>query len=226
MGTGKGIVVGGVDTGIDSTHPTFRFEDGSTRVAWLLTWASRPGTTRSSRRASAATTRTRSRAIFDADEIDEMLESGALPEDVHDFAGHGTHVMSIARGNGRTGSTKAATRSGIAPEATIVFASPSINGGFADDEVLRGVDFVFERAEAMGMPAVVNLSLGGDDGPHDGTSMLEAGTAAFVGDDKPGRVIVTAAGNSGALYQIGDTSRSASTPRCTSRSTRRPRCRS
>src|SRR5687767_6789877 len=37
-GTGKGVVVGVVDTGIDITHPAFRDEDGKTRIAWLLTW--------------------------------------------------------------------------------------------------------------------------------------------------------------------------------------------
>ena len=49
------------------------------------------------------------------------------------------------------------------------------------------------------MPAVVNLSLGGDYGPHDGTSVVETGLAAFVGDAFPGRVLVVAAGNSGEI---------------------------
>src|SRR5262249_55515282 len=52
---------------------------------------------------------------------------------------------------------------------------------------------------------VINLSVGGDYGPHDGTSVLEKGLAALVGDDKPGRAIVVAAGNSGALFKAGDT---------------------
>ena len=59
----------------------------------------------------------------------------------------------------------------------------------------------------MGLPAVVNLSLGGDFGPHDGTSVLERGLSAFVGDDKPGRVIVVASGNSGgepAIFSSAD----------------------
>jgi subtilisin family serine protease len=34
--------------------------------------------------------------------------------------------------------------------------------------------------------------------------MLEKGLASMVGDDKPGRAIVVAAGNSGALYQLGE----------------------
>jgi hypothetical protein len=47
------------------------------------------------------------------------------------------------------------------------------------------------------------MSVGGDFGPHDGTSPLEKGLSAMVGDDKPGRAIVLAAGNSGTLYTIG-----------------------
>jgi len=59
---------------------------------------------------------------------------------------------------------------------------------------------VFDRAEALGMPAVVNLSLGSDFGAHDGSSALEQGLSAMVGATFPGRSIVVAAGNSAGLY--------------------------
>jgi hypothetical protein len=92
---------------------------------------------------------------------------------------------------------------GVAPEATLIIASPPSGSGFQDADLLNATRFIFERAEAMKMPAVVNLSVGGDFGPHDGTSSLEKGLAALVGDKKPGRAIVVAAGNSGAMYQMG-----------------------
>src|SRR5262249_22015688 len=53
-------------------------------------------------------------------------------------------------------------------------------------------------------PAVLNLSLGSDYGPHDGTSPIEKGLLSLVGDDKPGRAVVLAAGNSGALLAPGN----------------------
>ena len=202
-GTGKGVVVGVVDTGIDTTHPAFFDEDGNSRIAWLLTWGPPRGIHPEIEDAMGCTDPAQSQcAVFAA----EDLPTADIAEDLHDFVGHGTHVTSIAAGTGRRNANQVIPPKyvSIAPEATIVFAAPSKNGGFADDEIIRGTKFVFDRADAMGMPAVVNLSLGGDFGPHDGTSLLEAGVAAFVGDDKPGRVIVAAAGNSGGLYQVGD----------------------
>lgn len=41
---------------------------------------------------------------------------------------------------------------------------------FYEDTVVDGVRFVFEAAQALGKPAVVNLSLGGHGGSHDGNS--------------------------------------------------------
>ena len=52
----------------------------------------------------------------------------------------------------------------------------------------------------MKLPAVVNLSLGGDAGAHDGTSELEQTLSSLVGPDIHGNAIVVAAGNSADLF--------------------------
>ena len=67
------------------------------------------------------------------------------------------------------------------------------------DDVLLGVGFLFDRATALGQPVVVNLSLGSDFGPHDGTMAWEQTLASYVGPDHPGRALVVAAGNSGSI---------------------------
>jgi subtilisin family serine protease len=143
-------------------------------------------------------------AIYSAADLDAILAGeldAPLPGDVQ---GHGTHVTSIAAGNGGLMPNTTSPYVGVAPDATLVIVSPSSTIGFQDTDLLNAARFVFDRAEALAMPAVVNLSVGGDFGPHDGTSALEKGLASLVGDDKPGRAIVVAAGNSGAMYKIGE----------------------
>jgi subtilisin family serine protease len=204
---GKGAVVGIVDTGIDVTHPSFRAPDGHTRIAWLLTWGSPRGVHADVEAAMGCTDPSQAPcAVYSAADIDAILASGSVPVDLRDDVGHGTHVAGIAAGNGRNADGSKEQYVGVAPGATIVMAAPGHGGGFPDDVVVRGTKFVFDRADALGLPAVANLSLGGDYGPHDGTSPLERALESFVGDDKPGRAIVVAAGNSGALYKVGDVS--------------------
>src|SRR5204862_40707 len=70
-----------------------------------------------------------------------------------------------------------------------------------NDDLIRGVGFLFDRADEMKMPVVANLSLGGDFGSHDGTMLWENTLAAFVGPDHPGRALVVAAGNSGSVAE-------------------------
>jgi subtilisin family serine protease len=205
---GTGVVVGIVDTGIDITHPDFRDENGKTRIKWLMHSAA--PTTDCHRDAptdvcledkfGCRDPKQSPCEILDSNDIDAMIASKKIDAQIRDFDGHGTHVTSIAAGNGGpiAGTPKYV---GMAPHAALVVAAPSLPGfGFGDADVLNSARFVFDRADALGMPCALNLSIGGDFGPHDGSSALEEGLAAMVGDDKPGHAIVVAAGNSGSLY--------------------------
>jgi subtilisin family serine protease len=204
LGTGKGVVIGVVDTGIDVTHEDFRDAAGNTRIAWLLQGGREPAGLHPDLEDQFGCTDPKQVecAVFSGADLDAMmngLSALALPGDSF---GHGTHVTSIAAGNGGLSTGKPRTYVGLAPDATLVIASPSSEAGFQDVDVLIGAQFIDDRAKALGMPAVINLSLGGDFGPHDGSSVLERGLVALTGDNKPGRAIVAAAGNSGSMYQI------------------------
>jgi subtilisin family serine protease len=206
-GDGAGVIVGIVDTGIDIHHPDFLDKDGKTRIAWLLNAEAPRGLHPEVEHAFGCDDPKQSPcAIYAAADIDALIAQGSTA--IHDAEGHGTHVTSIAAGNGGISIHASPKLAGVAPGATLVIASPSTDGGFFDADVLRAAKFVFDRAAAVGtgapLPLVCNLSLGGDFGPHDGTSALEHGLSALVGDDKPGRAIVVAAGNSGGLIDVGD----------------------
>ncbi|HHH30431.1 MAG TPA: serine protease [Polyangiaceae bacterium] len=201
---GTGVVVGIVDTGIDAAHLDFRNEDNSTRVAWLIQRQEPVGLFPELEDAYGCTDPNQSPcAIFDASAINAQLT--LTPDGApRDFDGHGTHVTSIAAGNGGSFLVDNPKYAGVAPKATIIVSAPSAGSGFADPDIINSARFIYERAEAMGMPAVVNVSLGSDFGPHDGTSLLEQGLAALVGDSFPGRVMTVAAGNSGTIYNLED----------------------
>ncbi|MBN2209637.1 MAG: S8 family serine peptidase [Candidatus Coatesbacteria bacterium] len=182
---GSGVVVGDVDSGIDWTHLDFRSADGGTRLIslWDQTLSGDPPAG-----FSYGTELTR-------DEINAELAAGDPPiwTPGLDEEGHGTHVMSIVASNGRCG----AGFSGVAPAASIVFTKVSFSSDFGTDRVLDGVNYIFQKAESLGLPAVVNLSLGYNVGSHDGTSLACQAIDALTG---PGKVIVNSAGNS-AYYE-------------------------
>src|SRR5215813_4908974 len=96
-----------------------------------------------------------------------------------------THEAGIAAGSGRaTGAGLPAGRYvGMAPGADLVIVKGTrgSGNGFSDTDIADGVRFVFERAAALGRPAVVNLSIGAESTAHTGHSAMEEMLSALVG---------------------------------------------
>lgn len=182
--TGGGVLVGIVDTGIDLAHLDFRRADGTTRIISLWDQTSTAG-------APPAP------FSYGSEWNSAAINAGSVVSP--DELGHGTHVAGIAAGNGRGGvaGLDANRYVGIAPDASlcIVKADFSDPAGASAADIIDGVAYVFAKAAALGMPAVVNLSLGSQEGPHDGTHPVDEMLEAMTG---PGRIIVAAAGNEGA----------------------------
>jgi hypothetical protein len=196
---GTGAAVGIVDTGIDPTRPDFRDpQTQKSRIAWMLDLSMKPLGLHPDLEATYGIYDDNKNlvggAVLTGQDIDDLIAQGkTLPVDVN---GHGTHVASIAAGNG--GGTPYI---GMAPEATLIIArvTRDTTGSFGTGDTLDGVTFVYDMADALHLPVVTNLSLGTDFGPHDGNSVWEQSLAAFVGPDHPGHVLVAAAGNSGSI---------------------------
>lgn len=200
LGTGTGVVIGVVDTGVDVAHPDLRRADGASRVAWYIDFGSDPAGRHPELEAAYGcepSSGLRCQVLSAAD-LDDRLQNAVSGDEPRDPLGHGTHVATIAAGNGNADPSGAFV--GVAKDATLIVARITGEGGsIADSDVLLATRFVFDRASELGTPAVVNLSLGGDFGAHDGSSELSQALASFVDGDQPGRAIVVAAGNSGQL---------------------------
>ncbi|ACF12707.1 peptidase S8 and S53 subtilisin kexin sedolisin [Chloroherpeton thalassium ATCC 35110] len=185
---GTDVIVGVVDSGIDEDHADFNTTSGS-RILYL--WdMSGSGNSPSS-------------YDYGTEYTQSQITAGQCNQSDDD--GHGTHVTGIAAGNGRAESGF----TGIAPDADIIFVKGYRDvDGFYSDDVINGCAYIFERADKVNKSAVVNLSLGGHVGPHDGTSLYEQALSNLVDE---GKIIVAAAGNSGSSlvhvnYETGGSS--------------------
>jgi subtilisin family serine protease len=182
--TGKGVIVGVVDSGVDINHETFKNADGVSRIRWIWDMSDSSGDP--------------PQGILCGDPPgsipcggtectpDDLLGNGCIEiDDRH--GGHGTHVLGIAAGRG----TESGLYRGVAYDADLIVVKL---GGWTTNELLEGVNYIFTRAGEEGKPAIVNLSLSAFRGPRDGSSLLEQYLDALTG---PGRIIVAAAGNNG-----------------------------
>jgi subtilisin family serine protease/CheY-like chemotaxis protein len=189
--TGRGVVIGIIDCGCDFAHPRFRWADGSTRL--LALWD----------QTGVEEGPCAFGALYKADRINAALQVKAPYDYLKYHPGveaHGTHVMDIA-----AGCKDGAWKSGIAPETNLVFVELStadvpwegeqtLDRSFGDSvHFVEALEFIFRTADDR--PCVINVSLGFDTGPHDGTTLVEQAIDALV-NAAPNRAVVIAAGNS------------------------------
>lgn len=161
---GSGVVFGLCDTGFDPSNPNFLTADGS---------------------------ESRVRRIFYYDEDlgtkeihdNEIAVAAYSTDDPSNY--HATHVAGIAAGALDNGYR------GMAPGAEIVFCGTR---HLTDPTILAGIEDIVAYAKSVGKPAVVNLSIGSYNGPHDGSSLFNR-YLDLLGEEA---IICLASGNEGA----------------------------
>jgi subtilisin family serine protease len=210
---GEGVIVGIVDFGMDFMHKNFRDDNGSRILAlWDQT---APGDSRFIQPFGYGRLYTKGDIGAAIEASEKVTEKGnaervcaaayrALgyepPADsLFQVGAHGTYVADVAVGNGNGTGKDAA---GYAPKADIVFVeistqpgAPMVGQSFGDSaQLLEAVKFIFDYAGDR--PCVINLSLGTNGGPHDGTTLVEEAIDRLLSDpEKPNRAVVVAAGN-------------------------------
>lgn len=163
--TGKNTVVAIIDSGINYTHKDFINSDGTSRILylWDQTINGNPpigflsGT------------------LYTNQDINEAINSSnpyeIVPE--RDTLGHGTHVASIAAGNGNASNGR---YKGVANESSLIIVKLGNKGqeSFArTTEIMRAIKFILDRSIELNMPVAINISFGTNDGSHSGNSLFE-----------------------------------------------------
>lgn len=190
--TGRGVVVGVQDIGFDLTHPNFYSADMSQyRIKALWDQLSR-------------------------DTIGSTLYVGrdyvgrdALLKLEHPIDGetqtHGTHTAGIAAGSGAEGNGDISPYRGMACDADLVLVDNAADNAslidpkdyykftYATDAL--GFKYIFDYAERMHQPCVINFSEGSSQDFHGYDQLYYELLAKLIG---PGRIIVSSAGNDGA----------------------------
>jgi hypothetical protein len=188
--TGKGVITGIVDSGMDPNHINFKNEDGTSRIR-QLTYV----------RANAAGTDAIS--TYYGDDYPDRPISLYTTDSNESY--HGSHTMGIMAGGYRGQITypkqvgehdvEIVTEDnpyyGVAYNSDIVASCGTLGDGY----IALGVEHILDYAYLHEQPAVINLSLGSNSGPHDGRAMLNR-YLELAGEEA---IICVSAGNEGNL---------------------------
>ncbi|MDE6126202.1 MAG: S8 family serine peptidase, partial [Muribaculaceae bacterium] len=170
---GNGVIVGIFDMGFDPNHINFIDSDGNSRVKHMNTYMQRyegvaPTVSRNETPSAIAR--------FTTDSSDDT---------------HATHVIGTAAGSFSEGAN--ADYAGVAPEAEIFMC-----GGYGSSaEMALAFDDMTKYAASVGKPLVINLSLGDNEGAHDGTDEFSVMLDEIA--ERTGAHFFLAAGNEGTF---------------------------
>ncbi|HCT64868.1 MAG TPA: peptidase [Lachnospiraceae bacterium] len=195
--TGRDVLIGFIDTGIDYTQKVFQYEDGTSKIKYIYD-QSIPGNSPEGFPIGTEYTNEQINAALASDTPYDIVPH-------KDNAGHGTFLASVAAGR----STE--TFVGAAPDSEIIMVKlkkaypfyldrfcvpPEQENAFGGASVMFGLKYILEKAVELHRPAVVCLGLSSSYDSHDGFSPLEE--CLFFMANIPGICICTSIGNESA----------------------------
>jgi subtilisin family serine protease len=171
--TGKGAILGVIDSGIDYNLPVFRDKDGNSKI--LYYWdQSIQGTPPEGFQEGT---------LYTNEDINKAIK-GEIKIPISATSSHGTHVTGIC--------------AEIANEASIIAVRVGrrVTDTFSKStEFMRAIKFILDKALELKMPVAINISYGSNEGSHKGLSLFEQYIDDMCSFWKNN--IVVAAGNNG-----------------------------
>lgn len=196
--TGRGIIIGIIDTGIDYQHPAFLYNDGTSRI--LSIWDQ---TIQGDNPPVGFT--------FGTEYSRESINIALRSEDPltivpsTDVIGHGTSIASIIAGRNNPDNSF----TGVVPEAELVVVKlkepkPNLKEiyfvrpeaiCYEESDIMLGLRYLETYAQNANRPLVICIALGSSQGGHDGTDALSNYLNYLA--TLPGIGISVSAGNEG-----------------------------
>jgi subtilisin family serine protease len=178
---GTGIIMGIMDSGIDFNHGDFKDASGNTRIKFIWDQNQSSGST------------IPLPYNYGIEWTAAQINASVCTHNDNANYGHGTHVSGTAAGNGLANGKF----EGVAPNTELVVVAMNFNNTtnpiYAD-----ALSYIFNKAQLLGKPCVVNASVGDYYGSHDATD-LQAQLMNNLITTQNGRVLVAAAGNAGHI---------------------------
>ena len=208
--TGRNVIVGLVDTGIDYTNPLFRDADGNSRIGVIWDQTVR------NRDSGSEVPPPYYGTAFSMRQIDEALQSSEPYEVVpsQDQDGHGTFMAGIAAG----GISRDVDFTGIATEAELAvvklketkpylkrfFGVPDDVPAYQETDIIYAVDYLLKYAGQKRRPISIFIGLGSGNGGRAGLTFLERYLNTIR--ENAARTVSVPAGNEGneRLHYFGE----------------------
>lgn len=174
---GTGVVVGIIDQGFEFCHPSFYDPTGNYRVKRVWSQSDDSGTPP---------------AGFDyGSEYKTESELSAAETD-NSTGIHGGHVAGIAAGSGAPSGDGTAYQ-GIASGADLAIVSTSLHNA----EICDAINYIYNYAQSVGKPCVINMSFGTILQSHDGHTTTDQFVTSFIQQHTDSIVLVASEGNNG-----------------------------
>ncbi|TCK98461.1 subtilase family protein [Natranaerovirga hydrolytica] len=173
---GRDVLIGLIDSGIDYRHPTFIYEDNTSKIVSIWDQTLTNGNSPMDFFYGSEYTNENINEALNSDDPLTIVPSV-------DETGHGTFLAGTAAGR----YVAAEGFAGAAPDAEIIMVKlkrakeyllrdaliPEDNVVYQNTDIIQGLRYLVRKAMSLNKPLAICIGLGTNIGAHDGTSILE-----------------------------------------------------